>query len=158
VSNHAVRGWARARAGKSAEAAIDLRRAVELLSRDTTLTINHRFQRSQALAVLAKLGVDAKSGVKAAEAAAFADQAVAALHDAIQAGWAVPEELKEPEFDLLRKRDDFQKLQKEVEAKASNRAKPDKQPQPKQEVGPRHGQSASTGVRRRSALLKGWPS
>jgi hypothetical protein len=46
------------------------------------------------------------------------------------AGRAVPEELKEPEFDLLRKRDDFQKLQKEVEAKASNHAKPDKQPQP----------------------------
>jgi tetratricopeptide (TPR) repeat protein len=129
--NQAVRGIARARAGQPAEAAADLRRAVELLSKDTPLEIYHRFYCSWALAQLARLGGDAKSGVTAAEATAFADQSVAALRDAIHAGWAEPDELKEPEFDVLRKRDDFQKLQKEVEAKAAtNRARPDKQPQP----------------------------
>jgi tetratricopeptide (TPR) repeat protein len=127
----AVRGFTRAHAGRPAEAAADLRRAVELLSRDTALPIDQRFYRSWALAQLAGLGGDAKSGVTAAEAAAFADQSVAALRDAIQAGWANPDELKEPEFDLLRKRDDFQKLVKEAEAKAAaNSAGPDKQPQP----------------------------
>ena len=52
------------------------------------------------------------------EAAAFADQAVAALRDAIQAGWNQHDELKEPDFDPLRKREDFQKLLAELEAKA----------------------------------------
>ena len=51
------------------------------------------------MALLAGLGRDAKSGVTAAEAAAFADQAVAALRDAISAGWARRDELKEPDFD-----------------------------------------------------------
>jgi serine/threonine-protein kinase len=127
----AVRGFTRARAGQPAEAAADLRRAVELLHTDAPLMIAQRFYRSWALAQLAGLGGDAKSGVRAAEAAAFADQAVAALRDAIRAGWADPDDLKDPEFDLLRKRDDFQKLVKEVEAKAAaNRGGPDKQPQP----------------------------
>jgi tetratricopeptide (TPR) repeat protein len=128
---HAVRGIARARAGQPAEAAADLRRADEFLSKDTPMHIDQRFYRSWSLALLARLGGDAKSGVTATETAAFADQAVAALRDAIRAGWAEPDELKEPEFDLLRKRDDFQKLVKEVEAKvAANRAGQDKQPQP----------------------------
>jgi hypothetical protein len=56
--------------------------------------------------------------VTAAEAATFADQAVAALHDATAAGWALPSELKAPDFDVLRGREDFQKLVAEVEAKA----------------------------------------
>jgi tetratricopeptide (TPR) repeat protein len=126
---HSVRGFARARTGQPAEAAADLRRAVEVLHTDAPLNISQRFYRSWALAQLTGFGGDAKSGVTAAEAAAFADQAVAALRDAIQAGWANPDDLKEPEFDLLRKRDDFQKLQKEVEARAAKRASPDKQPQ-----------------------------
>jgi hypothetical protein len=45
--------------------------------------------------------------VNTAEAAAFADQAVAALRDAFSAGRAVGHELKEPDFDLLRGREDF---------------------------------------------------
>jgi tetratricopeptide (TPR) repeat protein len=81
--NRAVRGWARARAGQTAEAAADMRRALELLTKDKTLGSQDRFQRSLALAVLAGLGGDAKSGVTSAEAAAFADQAVAALRDAV---------------------------------------------------------------------------
>ena len=59
----------------------------------------------------------------AAEAAMFADQAVAALADAVKAGWALPSELNEPDFDALRGRDDFRKLVAEVEEKAGPKAK-----------------------------------
>ena len=53
-----------------------------------------------------------------AEAKTFADQSVAALAAAVKTGWAIPSELKEPDFDALRARPDFQKLLAEVEAKA----------------------------------------
>jgi hypothetical protein len=78
-----------------------------------------RFERSRALALLAGLGGGAKSGVTAAEAAAFADQAAAALRDAVGAGWAQRGKLNEPDFDPLRPRDDFRQLVKELEAKAA---------------------------------------
>ena len=67
---------------------------------------------------LAGLGQDANSGVTAAEAAAFADQAVATPPDATSVGWARREELKEPDFNQLRGREDFQKLAAELEKKA----------------------------------------
>jgi hypothetical protein len=43
---------------------------------------------------------------------------------AVKAGWALPSELKEPDFDALRGRDDFKKLLTEVEAKAGPKARP----------------------------------
>jgi tetratricopeptide (TPR) repeat protein len=129
--SHACRGWAHARAGHPTEAAADLRRALELWAKDNSADRDRRFERSRSLALLAGLGKEAKSGVTAAEAATFADQAVAALHDAMKAGWAQPVEPKEPDFDSLQQRDDFQKLVKELEAKAAaNRASHDKQPEP----------------------------
>ena len=76
------------------------------------------------LALRAGLGGEANSGVTKAEAAAFADQSVAALRDAFSAGWGWPDELKEPDFDALRGRDDFRKLVAEVEAKAGPRSSP----------------------------------
>jgi len=59
--------------------------------------------------------------VTKAEAARFADQAVAALRDAINAGLSQLDELKEPDFDALRGRDDFKKLVAGVEAKAAKK-------------------------------------
>src|SRR5262249_54881409 len=47
-----------------------------------------------------------------------ADQAVAALHDGLEAGWGQHDELKERDFDPIRKRADFQKLLAELEARA----------------------------------------
>jgi hypothetical protein len=44
--------------------------------------------------------------------------AAAALLDAISSGRDVSDEVKEPDFDALRARDDFQELLAEVEAKA----------------------------------------
>lgn len=114
----AFRGWARARAGRPAEAAADLRRAVELWAELPQLDAEARFERSRALAILAGLGGEARSGVTAAEAEVLADRAVAALRDVIAAGWAqAPADLKEPDFDALRGRDDFKKLLAELEAK-----------------------------------------
>jgi serine/threonine protein kinase/tetratricopeptide (TPR) repeat protein len=111
--SHAFRGAARARAGQFAEAAADLRKALDLWSRTRDPDAEDHFERARALAVLAGLGAEGKSGVSAAEAAAFADQAVAALQDALQAGWDNGAELKEPDFDPLRQRADFQKLVKD---------------------------------------------
>jgi serine/threonine protein kinase/tetratricopeptide (TPR) repeat protein len=119
-NSHAYRGWALVRSEQPSKAAADLRRAVELWAKapDTET----RLERSRTLALLAGLGGDAKTGVTTAEAVAFADQAVAGLRDAINAGWGWPDELKEPDFDALRGRDDFQKLLAEVEARQKARA------------------------------------
>jgi hypothetical protein len=54
---------------------------------------------------------------------ADADCAVAEfLAEAVNAGWAHPSELKEPDFDALRGREDFKKLLAEVEARKKAKA------------------------------------
>jgi serine/threonine-protein kinase len=115
---HAVRGGARARAGRPAEAADDLRKALEMWAKEPHLPMGLQVYRPRALALLAGLGADAKSGVTKEEAKAFADQSVAALAAVVQTGWALPRELREPDFDALRGRADFQKLVAQVQAKA----------------------------------------
>jgi tetratricopeptide (TPR) repeat protein len=114
------RGAARLQAGQPAEAAADLRRAVELWSGNPANDAFTRFELSRALALVAGLGGNAKSGVTAAEARAFADRAVAALADAIKVGWRPIGEgdPKGPDFDALRQREDFQKLLAELARKA----------------------------------------
>jgi serine/threonine-protein kinase len=108
--SHAFRGAAHMRAGNPAAAAADLRQAAALWAKIAIADAEDHFDRSRALAQLAGLAWDAKSGVTAVEAAAYADQAVAALRDALRAGWSMPDELTEPDFDAIRRRDDFQKL------------------------------------------------
>jgi tetratricopeptide (TPR) repeat protein len=126
----AYRGAARARAGQPPLAAADLRRAVELWasgpSGDTVQALGwySRFELSRALALLAALGKDPKSGVIEDEARTFADQSVAALANAVKTGCALPVELKEPDFDALRGREDFQNLLAELEAKVGPKARP----------------------------------
>jgi hypothetical protein len=76
---------------------------------------------------LAALRAEPKSGVTKDEAVKFADQSVAALRDAIKAGWSQPaglDEFEEPDFDAPRGREVFKKLLAEVEAKAAASAKP----------------------------------
>jgi tetratricopeptide (TPR) repeat protein len=116
--SYAYRGQAHVRAGHPAEAVADLRRAVELWEKEKAPNTETRFERARALARLAGLGADAKSGIRSAEAAGFADRAVAALRDAIKAGWNAHDELKEPAFDALRGRLDFRQLLKGLHAKA----------------------------------------
>lgn len=128
--SYAYRGWTLVRLGQPSKAAADLRLALDLWAKVNAVESETRFERSRALALLAKLGGDANSGVKAPEAIRFADQAVASLRDAITTGWNGwngPDELKGPDFDALRGRADFQKLVAEVEAKA---AKPRQAAQP----------------------------
>jgi tetratricopeptide (TPR) repeat protein len=120
----ASRGLAHARAGHPAEAAADLRRALSLWGKKKSPS-NDIFERGRSLALLAGLAADAKSGVTAAEAAAFADKAVAALRDALQGGLRnVDDDLKTPDFDPLRGREDFKKLLAEWQTKSRPKAKP----------------------------------
>ena len=107
----------------------DLRQAIELWAKDKAPAPglgngNVSFERTRALALLAWLGGDAKSGVTKDEAKFCADQAVSALRDAIKTGWNVPNELKEQDFDALRGRDDLKKLLAEVEARSGSIDKP----------------------------------
>ena len=92
-------------------------KAIELWTKVPHLNTESQVERSRALALLAGLGGNAKSGVTATEARTFADQSVAALAAVVQLGWGYPSELKEPDFDVLRGRADFQKLVAEVEGK-----------------------------------------
>jgi len=118
--SHGYRGWALQKAGKPAEAVTELRLAVGLWHGIKPPITETLIDRAWALALLAGLGADAKSGLHADEASDFADKAAAALRDAVNAGWEDLEQLKEPDFDPLRKRQDFQKLMKQLEAKAAS--------------------------------------
>ena len=102
----------------------DQGQALELRAKVAHLDHLPEVDRSRALALLAGLGGDAKSGVTKDEARTFADQSVAALADAVKAGWALPSELNEPDFDAVRGREEFKKLVAAVEAKARPKAKP----------------------------------
>jgi tetratricopeptide (TPR) repeat protein len=115
--SHAYRGWAQVRAGHPALATADLRRALALWEKAKATGSETEFERGRALALLAGMAADAKSGVTTTEASRFTDQAVAALRDALEAGWGQYDELKGPDFDALRGRDDFKKLLAEVEAR-----------------------------------------
>jgi serine/threonine-protein kinase len=108
--SHAGRAWVRIQTGEPKEAVADLRRALDLWAKCPSQDLELRFERSRTLAQLAGLGTDPKSGITTDEAKAFADRAADALRDAVRSGWAQPAELKEPDFDALRGRTDFQKL------------------------------------------------
>ena len=118
-----VKYWGK-REGASAElnlpAVGSLSMTLDVLRTVTTVSPSpqDRFELSRVLAMLAGLAADGNSGVTATEAASFADQAVAALRHALEAGWGRYEYLKEPDFDAIRGREDFKKLVAEVEAKA----------------------------------------
>jgi len=116
--SHAYRGWARMRAGQPKEAAADLLKAVELWGETTDPDAEDFFEQARALALLAILVHDPNSGVTSDEAKGFADRSAAALANAVKAGWVQPAELREPDFDAVRDRTDFRKLQAELEVGA----------------------------------------
>lgn len=78
-----------------------------------------------ALVLLLVAGITASTilavWARRAEAAAFADRAVAFLRSGFSAGWGWPDALKEPDFDALRGREDFEKLLAEVEGRHKGR-------------------------------------
>jgi tetratricopeptide (TPR) repeat protein len=118
---HAIRCWTRVRAGQSALAAADLRRALELWAKTPHLDIQTRFERGRVLALLAAFGKDPESGVTAAQAAAFADRSIEALREAFAYGWNLPDELREPDYDAIRDRADFNALVTELESKRATK-------------------------------------
>jgi tetratricopeptide (TPR) repeat protein len=115
--SYASRGWVHFRAGHLADAVSDIKKALKIWNKDKPMDNETRFELFRALAVLAERGANANSDVSVAEAAAFADQAVAALVELIKGGWAKPNELREAEFIALRGREDFRKLVSELVAK-----------------------------------------
>jgi tetratricopeptide (TPR) repeat protein len=119
--SYLYRGEVQHHSGLPAEAARDLRQAVQLWGKLKTQYLETRFERGRALAILAGLGGNPKSGVTAAEAADFADQAVAAVQDAIRAGLRQTEGLAKADFDALRGRADFQKLLASLPPKSPGR-------------------------------------
>jgi tetratricopeptide (TPR) repeat protein len=119
--SHAYRGWARARSAQPSQAAADLRQAIELWAKAKSPNPETQFEQSRALALLARLGRDAKSGVTTADADRFANQSIVVLRDAIRAGWSWPNDLKEADFDSLRRREDFKKLVAELELKSGQK-------------------------------------
>jgi hypothetical protein len=110
--------------GKLDGAAADLRKAVELWAKDPALPITSQFQNSPAPALLAKTEYGPKSGVADDEGKRFADKAVAALADVIETASTQLSELKEPDFDAHRTRNDFQKLVKANAAKVQHASPP----------------------------------
>jgi serine/threonine protein kinase/tetratricopeptide (TPR) repeat protein len=117
--SHAYRGRARTQVDQPKEAAADLRNAVVLWDMTPKASSETRFEQSRALAILAKLGADPNSGLTADESKEFADRAIVALTDAFKAGWSQPAELQESDFDAVRHRADFRKLQADVVSKAA---------------------------------------
>src|SRR5262249_36435773 len=70
-------------------------------------------------AMLAGAAADRGSGITAADATAAADKAMAALRDAVAAGYRNVAGIKsDPDLAVLRPRADFQKLMKELEPKS----------------------------------------
>jgi serine/threonine protein kinase/tetratricopeptide (TPR) repeat protein len=60
--SYAYRGWALVRSGQPSKAGADLRRALELWAKVKASSLDDRFERSRALALLAGLGGEATSG------------------------------------------------------------------------------------------------
>ena len=112
--SYAYRGGVRVLAGQPAEAAVDLRRSLELWAIQQPSDSDLQLERCRALALLVGLGTNASSGITAEEATTFSGQAIDALRDAVAAGWKRSEQLKEAEFDSIRDREDFKELVKQL--------------------------------------------
>lgn len=130
--SYASRGWVHLRAGHLAEAVSDINKSLGIWNKDKPMDNETRFELCRALAVLTELGANAKSDLSAAEAAAYADQAVAALVELIKSGWAKPNELREADFIALRAREDFRKLVLELVAKQPESPPTATKPRPKE--------------------------
>jgi tetratricopeptide (TPR) repeat protein len=128
---YADRGWAKFRAGRPAEAAADLRQAVEMWGREKPRSDwFSQYRQVRAFSTLAALAADPRSGVSAAEAAGFADRAVAALPKTVDSLWLG--RMKDPEYDPIRDRPEFQKWFREQEAKLPKPVVPAPPPREKQ--------------------------
>jgi serine/threonine-protein kinase len=112
-------GRAQQRAGRDAAAVASLRRTIALRGELPTLSLEARYDLTCNQALLATLAQDKASGLTAAEGQAAADQSLETLRQAVAAGYANLARLRtDTDLDVLRSRPEFQKLLKDVEAKA----------------------------------------
>ena len=119
------RGLARRALGDPAGAAADIRRALSLSEGLPALAGLGPFHSAWAHAALASLAGQAGAGVSPAEGKAHADQAMAMLRKAVDAGYHQPDGVRTADaLDPLREREDFKKLISELEKPAP--AKPEK--------------------------------
>src|SRR5262249_30565858 len=104
-------GRAEYRAGRRANAVEPLRRAVALWEAIPNTAIEARYDLACAHAVLPAAAADPRSGLSPAIAVAEADRAMAALRQAIAAGYGKVGKLRrDPDLLPLRARPDFQLL------------------------------------------------
>lgn len=108
--SHAYRGWAYMKADRPLEAAADLKAGHDIFVKQKKVDGFMRFEWCRTLALLAKVGRDGRSVLTGNETESFADRAVALLREAVEDGGVQIAELKEPDFDALRGRQDFQTL------------------------------------------------
>jgi tetratricopeptide (TPR) repeat protein len=113
-------GTVQRRAGLPAEAIESFHRAIELVEQLPTPTPRNHYNLACYHAQLAGVATDAASGMTVEEGKVEAEKAMAALRQAVGAGFnAVGRLRSDASLDTLRPREDFQKLLKELEAKAS---------------------------------------
>jgi serine/threonine-protein kinase len=106
------------RAGRPAEAVASFRRAVALLEQLPSAGFQELYSLACYQALLAGAAVEG-SGLTPDEGRAAADAAMATLGRAVAAGFRMAAHLRaDTDLDALRQRDDFQKLLKDLEAKA----------------------------------------
>jgi tetratricopeptide (TPR) repeat protein len=105
--------------GRPAEAPKAFRRALELLSGQSARSSEVLYTLACCHARLAAAAAATGSGVTGDEGRAEGDKALAALRNAVAAGYNDAEELRtEKDVDSLRQREDFQKLLADLETKA----------------------------------------
>jgi hypothetical protein len=120
AESHSVLGRVQRRAGRTAEAAASFRSAGALVEQLPTLSVRNHYNLACYHALLAGVATEAGSGMTADEGLAAAERAMAALRQAIAAGYSTVAQLRtDVSLDTLRPREDFQQLVKELEEKAS---------------------------------------
>jgi tetratricopeptide (TPR) repeat protein len=118
-------GAVQRRAGQPSEAVASFRRAIALVERLPTLSVRNHYNLCRYQALLAGVATEAGSGLKADDGAAAAERAMAALRQAVAAGYSNVAQLRtEGSLDALRPREDFRQLMKELEAHAPAEARP----------------------------------
>jgi serine/threonine protein kinase len=113
-------GTVQRRAGQPSEAVASFRRAIALVERLPTLSVRNHYNLGRYQALLAGLATESGSGLTAEEGVAAAERSMAALRQAVAAGYGNVAQLRtDASLDTLRPREEFRKLLRELEEKAA---------------------------------------